>query len=299
MKKQSISVGISAYNEAKTIRQILEGIISQKWSTYTIREILIFCDGCTDETAQIARAVNDKRIRVFDDGKRIGKTQRLNQMFAIFTGGLLVMFDADIRITETNVIERLIAPFTDPRVMLIGGNSRPNPPQTFVEKAVYCTYEIFYRSRIEIRGGNNIFGCTGSIWAVRGTFAKQHTFPDIICEDAYLYLLCRKLGYEFIYVDNAVIYYKLPQNFRDYFRQMIRSNPGAVDSELSTYFGTFATKELARPTGFMLKNTLIQLGKNPVGTTIVIILNLFGKITNFFIWKIYRLDWFTAPSTHI
>ncbi|HUD19856.1 MAG TPA: glycosyltransferase [Patescibacteria group bacterium] len=296
--KRNVSVGISAYNEENTIKEVLEGILAQQQEGWKLTEIRLYCDGCTDETAAIARSVKNKRITVIDDKKRKGKTSRLNELFRAFKGDILVMFDGDIELMNHEVITNLIAPFAQKLVMLVGGNSSPFPPKTFVEKAVNTTFEIFYASRKEVRGGNNIFGCTGSIWAVRRSFAKMNPFPKIISEDAYLYLLCIKQGFQFRYVDTAKVYYQLPKTFRDYLKQIIRSNPGAVDSELHAYFGDLATRELTRPSSFYISQVFRQFLKNPLGTGIIVFMNAIVLPLNSFIWKIYRLDWFTAPTTH-
>ncbi len=291
-------MGIAAYNEAHTIKQVLMGILAQRQNTWNLTEIFVYCDGCTDETAVIARSFKNSLIHVIDDHRRVGKTARLNELFKAFTGDFCVMFDGDIELTNDKVIANLIAPFANDRVMLVGGNSRPYTPKTFVEKAVDTTFEIFYASRKEVRGGNNIFGCTGSIWAARKKFAKKNPFPKIISEDAYLYLLCVKQGFLFRYVDDAVVNYQLPKTFHDYLKQIIRSNPGAVDSELHDYFGDLATRELQRPASFYIAQVFRQFLKNPLGTIIIVFMNTIVLPLNSFIWKIYRLDWFTAPTTH-
>lgn len=302
MKNISISIGIAAYNEEYRIKHVLSGLLAQREIGWNLKEIFVFCDGCTDKTAHEARRIKDRRIRIVEDQIRKGKTARLQQMFRACSGELLVMFDADVELVGKHVVTKLIAPFvTEKQVMLVGGNSRPHPPKTFTERAVSSTFEVFDRSRNEIRGGDNIFCCTGSILAIRQSFAKSVEFPNIVCEDAYLYLLCIRRGYLFRYVDDAVVFYQLPKRVSDYIRQVFRSSPEGVSAELTPYFGSLVNQEFHRPLAFYARAALSAFWKNPLGTALIVFINITNMIVKPlypFIWKKYDLRWFTAASTH-
>lgn len=299
MKVLEISIGIAAYNEEKNIKKVLSGILAQKEQDWKLKEIIVICDGCTDKTVAKAKEVESSFITVLDDGLRKGKTQRLNELFKRAKGEIIIMFDGDIAFSNKNVITNLITPFvTDKKVMLVGGNSRPFPPKTFVEKAVYSTFTVFYESRKKMKKGHNIFGATGSILAARRELVKDLKIPKVVSEDAYLYLYCLSKRHVFKYVDEAVIFYKLPKNFKDYVRQVLRSEPGSVTTEMYPHFGERAIKEFKRPFGFYVSNVLAAWINNPIGVTTIIIINILCKPLQPFVIKNYKLDWFTAHSTH-
>lgn len=297
-KKIQISIGIPAYNEEKNIRRVLNGILSQKEDNWTLKEVLVMCDGCTDKTAVRAKSVQDNRIVVLEDGMRKGKTTRLTELFAMFKGDILIMFDGDIEFSTDQVITSLLKGFQDEKVMVVGGNSKPFPPKTFVQNAVYATFKVFYESRKKLKNGNNIFGATGSILAARKEFIKNVTLPKIVSEDAYIYLLCLKQKFKFKYVDNAVIYYKLPLNFSDYIKQVLRSNPESVTSELEPYFGKKVYREFKRPKGFYAKNVFSAFVQNPIGVATIMTINILCRPFHKVVMSNYKLDWFTAESTH-
>ena len=68
MSKPFFSVIIPAHNSAEYIRTGLDSIRAQDWTDY---ELIVVCDNCTDNTAEIAREYTDKvyEVRFGLDGK--------------------------------------------------------------------------------------------------------------------------------------------------------------------------------------------------------------------------------------
>lgn len=297
-KAYTVTVGICALNEEKTIKRVIEQVLLQRESGWRLKEIRVYSDGSTDATVKQAQSVGDSRVTVLASSVRTGKTSRLQQLFDEAEGDLIVMFDADISIRGVEVISTLIEAFHDKQVALVGGNSRPFMPRSFFEKAVYSTFRIFYASRLHVRGGNSIFGATGSIMAGRTSFLRSFRFPAIVNEDAYIYMTCISQGMKFRYIDAAVIEYKLPKHTRDYIKQVIRSEPGSVSLELEKYFGDAVRKEFARPFGFYVKAIITECIRNPLGISYIIFLNIVCRLIAPLALKNYKLEWFTAHSTH-
>jgi len=299
MKKEySITVGICALNEEKTIRQVIEQVLTQEQEGWELKELRVYSDGSTDDTVQRARAVNDSRIVVISSNERKGKTFRLQQLFDEAQGEIIVMFDADISLVGKEVITRLVKSFTDRDVALVGGNSRPFKPVSFFEKAVYSTFRVFYESRLKMKNGHSIFGATGSIMAGRKTFLQSFRFPKIINEDAYIYMTCITQGFKFRYIDSAVIEYALPKNAKDYIKQVVRSEPSSVEMELKKYFGDTVQEEFYRPHMFYVTAIVKECVRNPIGVMYVILLNILSRWIAPFMLRNYKLEWFTAHSTH-
>ena len=297
-KTYTVTIGIPAHNEGNNIKKVLSSILDQQQEGWKLETIAVYCDGCTDKTAENARSVTKRQITVIDDGKRLGKTTRLQQMFNALSSDILLMLDADIKLYNKQVITHLVEAFAkDEKVMLVGGNSRPFSPRTFFENAVYSTFQVFYRSRRHFKHGNNVFGCTGSILAIRKTFSDQIIFPNIINEDAYLYMACISNKYKFRYVDKAIVEYKLPNNISDYVKQVFRSEPISVVYELEKYFGKRAEREFHRPIRFYVSAVLSVFFTNPLGVISIIVINLLCRPLIPFILKNYKLEWFTAHST--
>lgn len=298
MKNLKVSIGITAYNEQNNIRFVLQDVLKQYRKGWNLEEILILNDGSTDLTSYEVKKVRSKLIKPFEFKLREGKSYRLSQMFKQFKGDILIMFDGDIRLANKNVITNLIDGFDNQKVMLIGGNSTPYPAKNFFQRSVATTFSVFYKSRISIKSGNNVFGCTGSILAIRKKLAQMIKLPAVINEDVFIYMSCLKMGYEFRYQDNAKVFYKLPSNLKDYLRQLFRSTPQAVEIELEKYFGRLVSDEFSRPSNFYIRSIYSEFLRNPFELMFAVSVNLVCKLFYPFVSRNYKLSWFTATSTH-
>lgn len=299
MQKIKVSIGIPAYNEGRNIKNVLEQVLKLEQKNHQLLEVLVYTDGCSDDTADKVRSVKSKLIKLFESHDRRGKTFRLGQMFKQFKGDILLMLDGDIQIEDKGLINYIVDAFNqDKKVMLVGGNTTPKSPTTFFEKAVFSTFQVFYESRLKIKEGNNIFGATGACLAIRKPLARKMKLPKIVNEDAYIYLYCLSEGFKFRYVDKARVFYKLPKTTSDYLRQVLRSAPKSVFYDLERNFGELTNQEFYRPTRFYALAILKQFFKNPIGVSYIILVNLYSKPFAGKIAKNYNLKNFTAVSTH-
>jgi glycosyltransferase involved in cell wall biosynthesis len=91
MQRPSISVIIPTYNAAKYLNTSVKSVLNQTFKDF---ELLIIDDGSTDNTKEIVKALDDRRIKYFYQ-KNQGKSQARNH--GIFrSGGKFISFlDAD------------------------------------------------------------------------------------------------------------------------------------------------------------------------------------------------------------
>jgi len=294
----TISVGIPAYNEEKNIAIVLKDILSQKQTGWELKEIFVYSDGSIDKTVKEAQAVISPLIKVISDEKRLGKTYRTQQFFDSAIGDILVMFDGDIKIESANTITSLVEAFkVNNKVVLVGGNTVACPPKNFFQRGVYSTFKVFYKSRLSIRKGNNLFACTGACIAIKNSFAKQVKFPEIKNQDTYLYFFCKTKKHEFAFVSQAIVYYKLPNTMSDYLKQIFRSNPEAVKLKLNKYFGNLVNREYKRGMGFYAKNIFKAFLDDPLPVIYISFINLLTKPFFQFMSKSDKMTWNSIKST--
>ena len=298
-KHFEISVGISAFNEEGTIGTVIDSILEQKQNGWKLKEVLVYSDGSNDKTCDIAKDKSKLFVKVFDFNTRKGKTYRLNQILKKFRGDILIIFDADIGISDRYVISNMIEEFKkDKNVKLVGGNSRNYQPKSFFENAISSSYYVYFKSRDEIKGGNNVYACTGACLSLARDFAKRLVIPkDVINDDTFFYFSCITMGFKFRYAKKAIVYFRLASNIKDFLRQMFRNHPEAINAKYKKYFGDLIDKEYKRSRTFYLKKILEAFTNNPTGTLFMVLLKICMKPFYPYFSKNYKLSWFTAKST--
>jgi glycosyltransferase involved in cell wall biosynthesis len=231
MKNITVSAGISAYNEQDCIKETIQSIINQEQKGYILDRILIVSDGSTDNTDRLIKSIDDSRIVLFTDGKRKGKTARINQIFLNLNSDIVIILDADIKIYSKQLFTNLIKPIIDNKsVELTAGKITPLSPISFVQKAVYAGTKLWDEAR-RINKNSDMYYCGGAIRAFSKKLYKEIKFPKIKAEDVYPYLYCKSKGYKFSYVKSAEIFHTLPLKLADYVKQMNRYLKSPVEQE--------------------------------------------------------------------
>ncbi len=96
---RSVSVVVPAHNEAAGIRRLL-GLLSSGSSEREV-EVIVSCNGCTDETAEVARGVeNVVVVEIPEASKRLAMEAADN----VARYGFRAYLDADITITREDVL---------------------------------------------------------------------------------------------------------------------------------------------------------------------------------------------------
>jgi cellulose synthase/poly-beta-1,6-N-acetylglucosamine synthase-like glycosyltransferase len=114
----SIEVLVAAADEEAVIGRRIENLLAQKGAESFA--VTIGCDGCRDRTAEVARAAGGDRVRVIERERRLGKAAVLNDLVARSAADVLVFTDANTEFEE-GAVDRLVAPFSEPRVGAVCG----------------------------------------------------------------------------------------------------------------------------------------------------------------------------------
>ena len=86
------SVAIPVYNCEKTIKKSLASVLNQSFSDI---EVLVWDDGCTDQTVEIIKSFSDSRIKLFQEGGNKGVAYGLNRLIEQASGKYFVRMDGD------------------------------------------------------------------------------------------------------------------------------------------------------------------------------------------------------------
>lgn len=268
MKKKTVTIGIPVYNEAENIGYLLESIIRQRQSFFTLEKIIVICDGTTDGTDKkvAKKAEKNPVISFYFDGKRKGKMARLLEIYRMNKSDFIFIFDGDIVLSNVEVINKMVEGFSHKNIAIVGGNNQPIPPETFTGKLISKWSHVWFLARSSYNNGDNIHNIRGCIMAMRSTFAKTIDFPKEIVSDAqfiYFYAKSRKLNFN--YVKDAIVFYRKPNSFKDYMFQTRRS--GKPENEkLAVLFGDSIKKKYKIPFRFKIGAFLKMILKDPIFT---------------------------------
>lgn len=94
MNTPLVTIAIPIYNAERYLRNAIQSCINQ---TYKSWELLLMCDGSTDQSTVIAKefADRDSRIKLIDDGQNRGLIARLNQSVDMCRTKYYARMDAD------------------------------------------------------------------------------------------------------------------------------------------------------------------------------------------------------------
>lgn len=276
-KRIAVSIGIPAYNEGKNIQKLLVSLLAQKETSVQIKEILVVSDGSTDDTRQKVKALKDKRIIFKDDGKRLGKSARLNYIFKTFTGDVLFLMDADITITDHTIIARTIRNGKLPKSGLVGVNAQPLPATTYVEKTLETSVALMKDIAKSWNNGQNYLSFKGCFLALDGKFAKSLHMPaHIVNNDAFLYFAALQSGFSPAYLSQTRVYYHSPKTIADHMKQSSRYQ--SSQQELRQHFTMNIDKEYKIPSHVIVQSMIKSLVSRPVTTLSYVWIAFYAKL---------------------
>lgn len=105
IKLPAVSIAIPFFNAEHVLKDSIRSVFAQ---THQNWELILIDDGSTDRSLEIARSIDDPRVRVYSDGKNMRLASRLNQISTLARYDYIARMDADDLMT-TERIERLLS----------------------------------------------------------------------------------------------------------------------------------------------------------------------------------------------
>ncbi len=212
---RSIAVIVAAHDEADVIGGRVANLRAQEDPGAPV-EIVVVADGCTDETAAVARAAGATVI----EQERRGKVAALHAAVAATDGELLVLTDANTRFAPS-ALRELVAPLADPRVGIAAGDLRYEDAKEAAAggEALYWRYETAIKEAAS-RCGLLLMGA-GGIYAVRRSDWPLDLAPDL-ADDSYVPLKLHREGRVHAYVPEAVAWERAGAKMSEEWRRRVR-----------------------------------------------------------------------------
>ena len=229
-----VTVFLSVYNGAAYLPAKLQSLLRQDYPARQI-DILVYLDGCTDDTESVARAIADSpeaggRVRVLPALRRLGKPTGLNALRSEAQGELLLLNDVRQPLSP-NAIRALVAAMADPAVgcatgnLLLAGGAG---------SGVYWRYENWIRRQeSRFRG---VVGMTGPIGMIRR--ADLAPVPeDLILDDVWIPMQQVLAGKRTVFVVEAEAQDEAFENEREFMRKVSRGANRASRASLEILSG--------------------------------------------------------------
>lgn len=156
---------IVVHNEASRIAARIRNLDECRYRG--TRELFLVCDGCSDDTAAVARATDASfPIRVLERAERSGKASALNLAAAEATGAILVFGDARQRFA-IDAVERLVGRLVScPEAAAVSGSLEIEPSEDGPAAGIDFYWRLEKGIRHEESKLDSVIGCTGAIYAM-------------------------------------------------------------------------------------------------------------------------------------
>ena len=233
MTHNKISIGICTSNDIATIKALLDDLYNitsyhdKLNDEFTIQEIIVVSSGSNDGTNNVLTEFQKKfdcKLNVIVEKTRKGKSSALNIIFQKYSGDVLVLLPADIRITKKKTLFHLQNYFkNNPLVGVVSGSPVLNHNIRKCNTACRVGALIWrlHNKNLEKLHIEENSHASGEIMAVRKGIIS-HIPPSVINDDAYISVYARQRKWLVGYEPRAQVYISTPHTLRDYYIQRKR-----------------------------------------------------------------------------
>ena len=249
------SVVIPAHNESAVIARCLEALLSGFEPGEL--EIVVSCNGCTDDTADIVRS-SWPAVRVVElaQASKPSSLRSADEVLSVFPR---IYLDADVILPATSA--RLIIEYLRTDSALAA-----RPSVVYDTSHADALVRSYYRARARLLSRMKV------LWAGEGVYALSAAgracygaYPDVVADDLFAAQWFRRSEVEIIGSDPAIV--TVPRRTRDLFRVLrrryqgntdIRNLPGGPASTVLSTLRGLATAAVSSPGA--MADTAIFLG---------------------------------------
>lgn len=238
MTKQTITIGIPAFNEEANIQNVIQSIKNQTSGDFEILEIIVISDHSTDKTYHEVIEMGDSMIKVSENAKRIGQNATQNLMIEMMSEAstCLLLLEADILLDKNYIAELVSVTPEDDNFSIVYGDSKALYSDNFVGRSVFHGFnfrkELFENTRKEV----NLYNFSGCGLYSR-KFLKKFRWDSQFHDDSYAFRRAIESGYPMIRCKKAYGYLRLVDNVHDYLLQSIKyQKASSVESRHSVIY---------------------------------------------------------------
>ena len=219
-EEPSVSIVISAYNEAPVIAAKIENSLALEFPAEHL-EVIVVSDCSDDGTDEIVRNCAGQGVRLVRQNQRLGKSAALNYAVPQARGSILVFSDANA-LYQPDAIRHLVRHFSDPKVGYVVGNARYYKKS--IESASAESEGLYWKLETYLKKKESAFesvvGGDGAIYAIRRELFSPLRSTDI--NDFMNPLQIVDRGYRGLFEPAAISYEDTAESFEKEYRRKVR-----------------------------------------------------------------------------
>ncbi|MBN2829305.1 MAG: glycosyltransferase, partial [Candidatus Cloacimonetes bacterium] len=159
------------------------------------------------------------KIQLLEESERNGKSASINHFIAVAKSAILIIESADT-IPSDNTVEKMVSVFMDEQVGMSGGRPIPvNKNKGFITFAVQLLWRLHHEMAL-------VEPKLGEMVAFRKLFDSIPAESAV--DEASIQAKISQAGLKTLYVPEALIYNKGPENLRDFIKQRRRIEAGHI-----------------------------------------------------------------------
>jgi len=213
----NVTIGISAYNEAANIGNLLNAL-----RNYPFEKIVV-ASGCTDSTVEIAKSFKD--VKVIVEETRKGKVSAVNEIIYNAKGEIIILESADT-IPSAFCFKYLLKPLDNLNVGMVGAHPIPvNRLNTEINRIGDLLWKTHHQMALKYPKAGEVIAFRNKISGIENTAV----------DEAFIEFKLVELGYKIEYASNAVIFNKAPETKEDLIKQRKRIFVGHLNLKKQGY----------------------------------------------------------------
>lgn len=215
-----VSVVIPAYNEELGIEAAVQSLAA---SDYPGLDIIVVDDGSMDATSARVAALGIPNVRLIRQANG-GKPAALNTGIAAARHDILVLVDGDT-VFEPLAMRALVAPFADPEVGAVSGNTKVGNRRGLLGRWQHIEYVIGFNLD---RRMFDVLQCMPTVPGAIGAFRRRTLAAvggvsnETLAEDTDLTMATCRAGWRVVYAPEARAWTEAPATLGQLWRQRYR-----------------------------------------------------------------------------
>ncbi len=222
-----VSIIMPCYNDGKYSAESIKQLLK---STYNRIEILVINDGSTDNSLQLLKQINNKKVRILNNKINLGKAKSLNKGIRLAKGELILVIDGDT-IVEKTAIANAVKLINNEKIGAVIGIVKVKNNDKIIEKIQEIEYLVNFGFWSKALGNkDSLFITPGPFALYKKKILRQVNYFDEknIAEDMDVGIKIRRAGYNIIRSEKSIVYTYVPNKIRSLFRQRTRWSRGKI-----------------------------------------------------------------------